>query len=55
MAGMYDGEDIPKQIKEQRLDSVENVCFSACYYKHEERVLYYPPRIALFVMTSKVS
>ena len=54
-AGIYDGEDIRKQIKEQRPDLIEGVYFSACYYKHGETVLDDPPRIALFVMTSKVS
>lgn len=54
-AGTYDGEDIPKQVKEQRPDLMESVCFSACYYQHGEPVLDDPPRIALFTTTSKVS
>lgn len=53
--GIYDGEDIPKQVAEQRPDLMETVCFSACYYQHGETVLDDPPRIALFVITSKIS
>ncbi|MCJ1403003.1 hypothetical protein MMC11_006225 [Xylographa trunciseda] len=54
-AGIYNGGDIPAQLQTLRPDLMAYVCFSACYYKYGDVVLDDPPRIALVIVSSKVS
>lgn len=53
--GIYNGGDIPQKVRELCPNLMEEVIFSACYYQNGDVVSDDPPRIALFVVASKVS
>ena len=53
--GVYDGGDIPSILRTKHADLVKEVVFSACYYQDGDTVVDDPPRVALFVVASKIS
>ena len=53
-AGIYDGEDIPAIMRVKHSDLMKEVVYSACYYHNGDQVFDDPPRIALFVVASKL-
>ncbi|GIJ87961.1 hypothetical protein Asppvi_006877 [Aspergillus pseudoviridinutans] len=54
-AGVYDGDDVCRELRKQRPDLMAHVHYSNCYYGNGETITDSPARIALFVVTSRES
>lgn len=53
--GIYQGEDVCRELRKQRPDLAQFVQYCNCYYEKGESVTDSPARVALFVVASPVS